>query len=177
MSQNIDYSKGIYDARQLGGGRMLILGIQHMFAMFGATVLVPLLTGLSVSTTLLCAGLGTLLFHFITKRKVPAFLGSSFAYLGGFSIVAPMLADANGNLQTAIKKAASLAQIKDYHTEYAPTPSPWYEGLFDQQKKDYLNTALQETLGTYYAPLMSLRQIRQMSVLQTRIPYEPNFIN
>ena len=99
MSQNIDYSKGIYDARQLGGGRMLILGIQHMFAMFGATVLVPLLTGLSVSTTLLCAGLGTLLFHFITKRKVPAFLGSSFAYLGGFSIVAPMLAD--GNLTVA----------------------------------------------------------------------------
>lgn len=87
------------------------------------------------------------------------------------------LADANGNLQTAIKKAASLAQIKDYHTEYAPTPSPWYEGLFDQQKKDYLNTALQETLGTYYAPLMNLRQIRQMSVLQARIPYEPNFIN
>lgn len=87
------------------------------------------------------------------------------------------LADANGNLQTAIKKAASLAQIKDYHTEYAPTPSPWYEGLFDQQKKDYLNTTLQETLGTYYAPLMNLRQIRQMSVLQARIPYEPNFIN
>ena len=51
MSQNIDYSKGIYDARQLGAGRMLILGVQHMFAMFGATVLVPLLTGLSVSTT------------------------------------------------------------------------------------------------------------------------------
>lgn len=87
------------------------------------------------------------------------------------------LADANGNLQTAIKKAASLAQIKDYHTEYAPAPSPWYEGLFDQQKKDYLNTALQETLGTYYTPLMNLRQLRQMSVLQTRIPYEPNFIN
>ena len=87
------------------------------------------------------------------------------------------LADANGNLQTAIKKAASLAKIKDYHTEYAPTPAPWYEGLFDQQKKDYLNTALQETLGTYYAPLMNLRQIRQMSVLQARIPYEPNFIN
>ena len=87
MSQNIDYSKGIYDARQLGAGRMLILGVQHMFAMFAATVLVPLLTGLSVSTTLLCAGLGTLLFHFITKGKVPAFLGSSFAYLGGFAIV------------------------------------------------------------------------------------------
>ena len=60
MSKQIDYSKGIYDARQLGAGRMFILGVQHMFAMFGATVLVPLLTGLSVSTTLLCAGLGTL---------------------------------------------------------------------------------------------------------------------
>ena len=58
MNQSIDYSKGIYDAHQLGTGRMLILGVQHMFAMFGATVLVPLLTGLSVSTTLLCAGLG-----------------------------------------------------------------------------------------------------------------------
>ena len=101
MSEKIDYSKGIYDARQLGAGRMFILGVQHMFAMFGATVLVPLLTGLSVSTTLLCAGLGTLLFHLITKKKVPAFLGSSFAYLGGFSIVAPMLADADGNLTIA----------------------------------------------------------------------------
>ena len=98
MNQSIDYSKGIYDARQLGAGKMMVLGVQHMFAMFGATVLVPLLTGLSVSTTLLCAGLGTLLFHLVTKGKVPAFLGSSFAYLGGFSIVAPMLADANGNL-------------------------------------------------------------------------------
>ena len=87
MSDKIDYSQGIYDARSLGTPRMLILGAQHMFAMFGATVLVPLLTGLSVSTTLLCAGLGTLLFHFLCKGKVPAFLGSSFAYLGGFAIV------------------------------------------------------------------------------------------
>ena len=84
---------GIYDARQLGTGRMLLLGFQHMFAMFGATVLVPLLTGLSVSTTLLCAGLGTLLFHFITKGKVPAFLGSSFAFLGGYATIAPMLGE------------------------------------------------------------------------------------
>ena len=97
MSQNIDYSKGIYDARQLGGGRMLILGIQHMFAMFGATVLVPLLTGLSVSTTLLCAGLGTLLFHFITKRKVPAFLGSSFAFIGGYNAIRTIGAAADGS--------------------------------------------------------------------------------
>ncbi|MGN0974805.1 MAG: uracil-xanthine permease family protein [Gemmiger sp.] len=96
MSEKVDYSEGIYDARKLGTPRMLVLGAQHMFAMFGATVLVPLITGLSVSTTLLCAGLGTLLFHFLTKGKVPAFLGSSFAYLGGFAIVAPKLLDANG---------------------------------------------------------------------------------
>lgn len=82
---------GIYDARQLGGGKMVVLGFQHMFAMFGATVTVPLLTGLSISTTLLFAGLGTLLFHCLTKFKVPAFLGSSFAFLGGYFAVAPML--------------------------------------------------------------------------------------
>lgn len=74
-------------------GKNLLLGFQHVFAMFGATVLVPLITGLNVSTTLLAAGLGTLLFHFITKGKVPAFLGSSFAFLGGFAAVAPKLLD------------------------------------------------------------------------------------
>ncbi len=85
--KQMDLSGGIYNARELGVPRMLILGVQHTFAMFGATVLVPLLTGLSVSTTLLCAGIGTLLFHLVNKGKVPAFLGSSFAYLGGFTIV------------------------------------------------------------------------------------------
>ena len=80
---------GIYDARELGVPRMLILGFQHMFAMFGATVLVPTLTGLSVSATLLFAGLGTLLFHLISKGKVPAFLGSSFAFLAGYFAIAP----------------------------------------------------------------------------------------
>lgn len=80
---------GIYDARTLGTPKMLVLGIQHMFAMFGATVLVPLLTGLDISTTLLFAGLGTLLFHFLAKWKVPAFLGSSFAFLGGYFAIAP----------------------------------------------------------------------------------------
>ncbi len=79
----------ILDARELGQGRMIVLGIQHLFAMFGATVVVPVLTGLSVSTTLLFAGLGTLLFHLITKRKVPAFLGSSFAFLAGYMTIAP----------------------------------------------------------------------------------------
>ena len=88
----------IYDARQLGAPRMLVLGFQHMFAMFGATVLVPTLTGLSVSVTLLFAGLGTLLFHLLAKGKVPAFLGSSFAFIGGYAAIAPMLPDAAGNL-------------------------------------------------------------------------------
>ena len=97
MARNIDYSKGIYHAReQLGWPRTIVLGFQHMFAMFGATVLVPILTGLSISVTLLCAGAGTLLFHLITKGKVPAFLGSSFAFLGGFAIVAPMIEQADG---------------------------------------------------------------------------------
>ncbi len=86
-------SEAIYDARELGTGKTLVLGIQHLFAMFGATVLVPALTGLNVSTTLLFAGLGTLLFHLITGRKVPAFLGSSFAFLGGYAAIAPMLVD------------------------------------------------------------------------------------
>ena len=87
---------GIYDAKRLGTPKMLILGVQHMFAMFGATILVPMLTGLDVSTTLLFAGLGTLLFHLITKGKVPAFLGSSFAFLGGYFAICPMLMDADG---------------------------------------------------------------------------------
>ena len=83
-------NEAVYDARQLGKGRMLVLGLQHMFAMFGATILVPTITGLSVSATLLFAGLGTLLFHWFTKMKVPAFLGSSFAFLGGYATVVAM---------------------------------------------------------------------------------------
>ena len=82
--------KGIRDARSLGIPKMLLLGFQHMFAMFGATVLVPVLTGLPVSATLLFAGLGTLLFHFLAKGKVPAFLGSSFAFIGGYQAVAKL---------------------------------------------------------------------------------------
>lgn len=77
----------IYDASVLGLPKQILLGFQHLFAMFGATVLVPVLTGLSVSSTLLFAGIGTLLFHFLTKGKVPAFLGSSFAFLGGYASV------------------------------------------------------------------------------------------
>ena len=77
----------VYDARTLGKSKMLVLGLQHMFAMFGATVLVPILTGIDIATTLLFAGLGTLLFHLLTKRKVPAFLGSSFAFIGGYNAI------------------------------------------------------------------------------------------
>ena len=85
----------IKDARTLGLPKMLLLGLQHMFAMFGATILVPILVntyfegeGLSIQVTLMCAGLGTLFFHACSKLKVPAFLGSSFAFLGGFATVA-----------------------------------------------------------------------------------------
>lgn len=92
----------IRDAKKLGVPKMLILGLQHMFAMFGATILVPILVnsyfvdacgegltqGLTVAVTLFCAGFGTLFFHVCSKMKVPAFLGSSFAFLGGFSTVA-----------------------------------------------------------------------------------------
>jgi len=88
MSKKVfDVGDGIYDAKQLGYPRMAVLGVQHMFAMFGATVLVPTLTGLSVSATLLFAGLGTLLFHFLAKGKIPAFLGSSFAFIGGYAAI------------------------------------------------------------------------------------------
>ena len=85
-----DGLKAVYDARTLGCRKMGILGLQHMFAMFGSTVLVPAITGLSVSATLLFAGIGTLLFHLITKFKVPAFLGSSFAFIGGYAAVVQM---------------------------------------------------------------------------------------
>ncbi|MEY8326269.1 uracil-xanthine permease family protein [Lachnospiraceae bacterium 54-11] len=93
----IKQQEAIRDARTLGIPKMLILGLQHMFAMFGATILVPILVnvyfegeGLSIQVTLICAGLGTLFFHLCSKLKVPAFLGSSFAFLGGFQTVAQL---------------------------------------------------------------------------------------
>ena len=79
----------VYNARELGMAKTFVFGLQHMFAMFGATVLVPAITGLSVSSTLLFAGAGTLLFHALTKMKVPAFLGSSFAFLAAYLTIAP----------------------------------------------------------------------------------------
>ncbi|SCW50124.1 uracil permease [Lachnospiraceae bacterium C10] len=103
----------IKDAKQLGLPRMLLLGLQHMFAMFGATILVPILVndtfkgqGISVQVTLFAAGVGTLLFHLITKGKVPAFLGSSFAFLGGFATIA--------NLNTGIYADMTMGEKVPY---------------------------------------------------------------
>ena len=108
--------EAIYDARELGVPRMLVLGLQHLFAMFGATVLVPILVSgyglpLSIQTTLLMAGLGTLLFHVCTKLKVPAFLGSSFAYLGGFEAVAQLNAGKYANMSGDEKLAYALGGV------------------------------------------------------------------
>ena len=83
----------VYDSSTLGTPKQLILGVQHLFAMFGATVLVPALTGLDVANALLFAGLGTLLFHLITGRKIPAFLGSSFAFIGGYTAIGGLSSD------------------------------------------------------------------------------------
>ena len=89
-------NEAIYDAKTLGWPRVIILGLQHLFAMFGATVLVPILVTqvyglpLSVQTTLFFAGVGTLFFHICAKFKVPAFLGSSFAFLGGFQAISEL---------------------------------------------------------------------------------------
>ncbi len=122
---NEKQSTGIYDAKQLGTVKMLILGIQHMFAMFGATILVPILVtgyfqdacgepltrGLSVSVTLFCAGVGTLIFHLCSKFKVPAFLGSSFAFLGGFYTVANLQNDMYATMSVNDKAAYACGGI------------------------------------------------------------------
>ena len=97
MSKSSIGTEPVYDARTLGKPRMFILGLQHMFAMFGATVLVPALSGLDVATTMLFAGIGTLLFHLLTKGKVPAFLGSSFAFIGGYNAVRTIGTNADGS--------------------------------------------------------------------------------
>ena len=102
--------EAIRDARKLGVPKMLLLGLQHMFAMFGATILVPILVNsqefplpLSIQTTLFFAGVGTLFFHLCTKMKVPAFLGSSFAFLGGFAAMGAMNAGIYAGMAPAEK--------------------------------------------------------------------------
>ena len=97
--------KAIYNVKELGTGKTLVLGLQHMFAMFGATVLVPILTGLNISTTLLFAGLATLFMHLVTNFKVPVFLGSSFAFLGGYAAVKAMGVEAGYSESKALAYA------------------------------------------------------------------------
>ena len=115
----------IRNARTLGMPRMLLLGLQHMFAMFGATILVPILVnsyfvdatgepltkGLTVSITLFCAGVGTILFHFCSKFKVPAFLGSSFSFLGGFAAIANLKNGMYANMSANEKAAYACGGI------------------------------------------------------------------
>ncbi|MCL2592863.1 MAG: uracil-xanthine permease family protein [Defluviitaleaceae bacterium] len=105
------FETGIKDARSLGMPKMLLLGLQHMFAMFGATVLVPLLTGLSIQVTLIFAGVDTLLFHLFSKFKVPAFLGSSFAFLGGFAVIQGLNTGVYAGLSDAEKLPYALGGI------------------------------------------------------------------
>lgn len=79
--------EAVRDVSKLPKSQAIFLGLQHALAMFGATILVPILTGLHVSVALFTAGVGTWLFHFITKKKVPAYLGSSFAFIAPISLV------------------------------------------------------------------------------------------
>ena len=84
-------NEGIYDARgQLGWPKTIVLGFQHMFAMFGATVLVPILFHINPATVLLFNGIGTLLYLFICKGKIPAYLGSSFAFISPVLLLLPL---------------------------------------------------------------------------------------
>ncbi|MBR3641160.1 MAG: uracil-xanthine permease, partial [Oscillibacter sp.] len=107
----------VRDARQLGAPKMILLGLQHLCAMFGATVVVPIIISgayglpMTVQTTLLMAGLGTLLFHALTKFKVPAFLGSSFAYLGGFQIMGSLDAGRYATMSQDEKLAYALGGV------------------------------------------------------------------
>ncbi len=107
----------IYDARALGWPKMIVLGLQHLFAMFGATVLVPILVSndygmpLSIQTTLFFAGIGTLIFHICAKLKIPAFLGSSFAFLGGFQAVSELNVGKFANMTGAEKLPYAMGGI------------------------------------------------------------------
>ena len=79
-----------------------ILSIQHVFAMIGATVLVPILTGLPVSVAMFASGLGTLIYILFTKAKVPVYLGSSFAYINAVIIAKEALQGSIAAAQTGL---------------------------------------------------------------------------
>ena len=116
LKENKKLNNEIYNVKELGKSKMFVLGLQHLFAMFGATVLVPILVQsyglpLNIQTTLLFAGLGTLLFHLCTKLQVPAFLGSSFAYLGGFQAIAALNTGKYATISSDEKLAYALGGI------------------------------------------------------------------
>ena len=116
MNMSPNEHEPIRDARQLGTPKMLILGLQHMFAMFGATILVPILVQqyglpLDIQTTLFFAGVGTLFFHVCSKFQIPAFLGSSFAFLGGFSTMANLNTGIYENMPAQEKLAYTCGGI------------------------------------------------------------------
>ena len=118
MNATNESNGAIRDARVLGIPKMLLLGLQHMFAMFGATILVPILVNsyfgedvLHVQVTLICAGVGTLFFHFCSKFKVPAFLGSSFAFLGGFLTISQLNTGAFADMSNADKLSYACGGI------------------------------------------------------------------
>lgn len=108
MANSENVNEAVYDSRTLGRPKQFLLGVQHLFAMFGATVLVPALTGLDIANALLFAGLGTLLFHLITGRKIPAFLGSSFAFIGGYNAIRTL---ANGTVDNTLLPYACFGVV------------------------------------------------------------------
>lgn len=95
----------------------------------------------------------------------------------GRQALANGLVDANGGLETAVKKAARMAGLAAYATECYPAPKAWYENLLDDRKENYLNAMLQEKLGVYYVPVMNLDRISRMNSIQARLPFEPNFMD
>ena len=80
----------------------ILLSFQHVFSMFGATILVPIITGMPISVALLMSGVGTLIYHFITQSKVPVYLGSSFAFIGAMQIAIEQLGGDVSASQTGI---------------------------------------------------------------------------
>ena len=85
------------------------------------------------------------------------------------------LVDAIGSLDDAVKKAAELAKLKEYHTASYPEESDWLSSLLDQAtQKSYLDEQMKETLGEYYEPLRLVKNMNRQSAIQARLPYYLN---
>src|SRR5699024_8259852 len=107
---DVNIQEPIRDARELVLGKRLVLGLQHTFTMFGATVLVPIITGMDVSVALFMAGVCTLLCHYITKKKVPVFLGSSFAFIAPILAVVKLISDNGGSDGLAYARGGQIGR-------------------------------------------------------------------